>query len=139
MRDDTARRLSSLHRLMYRATGGSVGRRLVRNDMLLLATKGRRTGARHEVPLLHLMDGSSPIVIASWGGRDGHPEWYLNLLADPTVEVQLRRTRFPALAMPMDEPERTVWWERAVAAYDGYRTYQSRTERVIPVVRLDPA
>ncbi len=139
MRDSTARRLSALHRVLFRATGGILGRRLVDNDMLLLATTGRRTGNRHEVPLLYLLDGEAPIVIASWGGRDRHPEWYLNLLADPAVEVQIRDRRFTARAEALTEPDRTSWWERAVVAYDGYATYQSRTDRVIPLVRLVPA
>ena len=138
MRDTTAKRLSGLHRVLFRATRGMIGRRLVDNDMLLLTTIGRRTGTRHEIPLLYLMDGDSPVVIASWGGRDRHPEWYLNLVADPTVEVQIEGRRFPAVAETMDEPERTRWWSDAVAAYDGYAIYQSRTDRAIPLVRLTP-
>lgn len=136
MRDHTAKRLSSLHRVLYRTSNGVVGRRLVSNDMLLLTTTGRRTGADHTVPLLYLCDDEHPVVIASWGGRDNHPEWYLNLLHDPQVRVQIRRRRFPAHAVPMAEPERTRWWARAVEAYNGYAQYQERTDRVIPVVRL---
>jgi deazaflavin-dependent oxidoreductase (nitroreductase family) len=138
MRDTTARRLSTLHRVVFRATRGGVGRRLVDNDMLLLTTTGRRTGRHHEVPLLYLTDGGTPLVVASWGGRDRHPEWYINLVADPRVSVQIRNRRFPATAAPLDEPDRSEWWARAVAAYDGYAVYQSRTERTIPIVRLEP-
>lgn len=136
MRDRTARRLSALHRVVYRATGGAIGRRLVNNDMLLLTTRGRRTGRPHTVPLLYLLDGPHPVVVASWGGRPHHPEWYENLLRHPTVEVQLRRRRFTAEAEPLAEPERSVWFHRAVAAYPGYAEYQARTDRVIPMVRL---
>jgi deazaflavin-dependent oxidoreductase (nitroreductase family) len=138
VRDDTARRLSALHRRLYRATGGRLGRRLVNNDMLLLETRGRRSGRRHTVPLLYLRDGADLVVIASWGGRDEPPDWYRNLLADAEVEVQVGSARFRAHAAPMAEPERSRWWETAVAAYEGYATYQGRTERIIPVVRLRP-
>lgn len=136
MKDATARRLSALHRRIFRATRGTVGKRLVSNDMLLLTTTGHRTARLHTVPLLYLMDGTNPIVVASWGGRPEHPTWYTNLVADPVVQVQIRADRFPARAEPIPEPQRTQWWERAVTAYDGYATYQSRTNRVIPVVRL---
>jgi len=136
MRDATARRLSTLHRVLFRATRGAVGRRLVNNDMLLLTTTGRITGAPHTVPLLYLMDGTAPLVIASWGGRPDHPEWYLNLIADPNVGVQIRHRRFAALATPLPEPDRTAWWRKAEAAHDGYTVYQARTNRIIPIVRL---
>ncbi len=138
MRDVTARRLSSIHRVLFRSTGGRVGRRLVDNDMLLLTTTGRITGTPHTVPLLYLTDGSAVIVIASWGGRPDHPEWFLNLEADPRVEVELYRRRFAARAEILAESERSVWWTRAVAAYSGYAAYQARTAREIPVVRLSP-
>ena len=137
MRDSTARRLSALHRRIFRATRGALGGRLVTNDMLLLTTTGRTTGRHHTIPLLYLMDGADPIVIASWGGRDQHPQWYTNLVANRAVEVQIRAERFAAVAMPLTEPDRTEWWERAVAAYGGYANYQSKTSRTIPVIRLE--
>jgi deazaflavin-dependent oxidoreductase (nitroreductase family) len=143
MRDATARRLSTLHRVMYRASGGLVGKRLVNNDMLLLTTTGRTTGVEHTVPLLYLSGSSRAsqeaelYVIASWGGRSIHPEWYLNLVEHPLVGVQVKGRRFEAEATPLEEPERSAWWHRAVAAYDGYQAYQSKTDRIIPVVRLD--
>jgi len=139
MRDATARRLSTVHRRLFRLSRGAVGRRLVDNDMLLLTTAGHRTGRLHTVPLLYVMDGDSPIVIASWGGRHDHPHWYANLVADPAVMVQIRGRRFPATASPMAEPERSTWWAHVVDAYAGYAVYQSRTERRIPVVRLEPS
>jgi deazaflavin-dependent oxidoreductase (nitroreductase family) len=136
MKDATARRLSALHRRIFRLTRGAVGKRLVNNDMLLLTTTGHRTGRLHTVPLLYLMDETDPIVVASWGGRPDDPTWYRNLVADPSVHVQIRERQFAACAVPLCEPERTEWWERAITAYDGYATYQSRTDRVIPLVRL---
>lgn len=138
MRDTTAKQLSTLHTLLYRLTQGRIGRRLVDNDMLLLTTTGRRTGNKHTVPLLYLRDGDDLIVIASWGGRDHHPEWYLNLLANPEADVQIDGHRSPVVAETADPERRAVLWPRVLAAYDGYRAYQSRTDREIPVVVLEP-
>jgi len=138
VRDDQVRRMSRLHRGLYRLTGGRVGTRLVENDMLLLTTTGRRSGRPHTVPLLFLRDGETLVVFASYGGRDGHPSWYLNLVADPEVEVQVGKQRLKARARTADPGERALWWPRAVDAYGDYALYQKRTDRVIPVVLLRP-
>lgn len=139
MRDGTARRLSLLHTGLYRATGGRVGRRLVDNDMLLLTTTGRVTGAPHTVPLLYLSDDPHYVVFASWGGRPSHPEWYLNLIDTPEAVVQVDAQQTPVVARTAAGPERERWWTAAQRAYDGYTVYQSRTDRQIPVVLLEPA
>ena len=138
MRDSTAKRLSGLHTLLYRTTRGLVGRRLVDNDMLLLTTTGRRSGDPHTVPLLYLRNGEALVVFASWGGRPFHPEWYLNLLADPAAAVQVLGQRLAVLARTAGGEERDRWWRRAVDAYSGYEAYQGRTDREIPVVFLEP-
>lgn len=136
MRDRTAKHLSTLHTLLYRATRGRIGRRLVDNDMLLLSTTGRRTGKTHTVPLLYLRDGDDLVVIASWGGRDNHPEWYLNLLASPSATVQVNGQQSSVTAATAALDRRSRLWPEIVRAYDGYRVYQSRTDREIPVVIL---
>ncbi len=138
MRDATARRLSTLHKRAYRLTRGRVGRRLVNNDMLLLTTTGRQSGRPHTVPLLYLGDGAGVVVFASWGGRDYSPDWYLNLVNDDSVEVQIEGTCWEGTAREIAGPDRNAWWRRAVAAYDGYAVYQRRTDRPIPVVRITP-
>jgi deazaflavin-dependent oxidoreductase (nitroreductase family) len=138
MRDVTARRLSRLHAIVYRLTGGRIGRRLVRNDMLLLTTRGAKTGREHTVPLLYLRDGQTLAVIASWGGRPNNPQWFSNLIADPDAVVQVRSERWAVRARTATLEEREQWWPRVLAAYDGYRIYQSHTDRVIPVVLLTP-
>ncbi len=139
MRDATAKRLSAIHGMAYRTTGGRLGRRLVNNDMLLLTTIGRRSGRDHTVPLLYLRDGDSVIVIASWGGRSYPPDWFLNLTHDRTVSVQVDGIVWTGVASELVEPDRSEWWQRAVAAYDGYSDYQARTSRIIPIVRISPA
>lgn len=140
MRDQTARRLSRLHIFLYRLTGGLIGRRLVRNDMLVLTTRGRRTGKPHRVPLLYLRrDDGTPVVIASWGGRPNNPEWYQNLQADPRARVQIRSKSWQVRARTAEPAEREEWWPKVLAAYHGYRIYESNTDRVIPVVFLEQA
>jgi F420H(2)-dependent quinone reductase len=138
VRRDRVRRISGIHRLVYRTTGGVIGRRLVNNDILLLTTTGRRTGRPHTVPLLYLGEGERLVVVASFGGRDQHPAWYLNLVANPLVRVQISARSFAARATTAGLADRTSWWPRIVDAYQGYARYQARTGRQIPVVFLDP-
>ncbi len=138
MKDSTAKTLSTFHTFVYRASRGRIGRRLVNNDMLLLTTTGRVTGKEHTVPLLFLRDGESLVVIASWGGRPIHPEWYRNLVANPKAAVQVLSERFDVVARTADTEERARWWPRIVAANHGYAVYEARTDREIPVVFLEP-
>ncbi len=138
MRDATARRLSRLHAILYRTTRGRVGTRLVGNDMLLLTTRGRASGTPHTVPLLYLQDGETLVVIASWGGRDYHPDWYLNLIAQPAATVNIGGVSRHVIARTADREERAMWWPRVQQAYRGYKAYQSRTRREIPIVLLEP-
>nr|WP_187361234.1 nitroreductase family deazaflavin-dependent oxidoreductase [Phytoactinopolyspora mesophila] len=128
-----------MHIFLYRLSRGVIGRRLVKNDMLLLTTRGRKSGKPHTVPLLYLLDGDTPVVIASWGGRPEHPQWYQNLQADPNAEVQIRSRKWRVRARTADPDERERWWPKVLAAYHGYRVYESNTDRVIPIVFLDPA
>lgn len=138
MRDSRVKRYSALHRDLYRATGGVVGRRLVANDMLLLTTRGRNTGRPHTVPLLYLREGDDLVVVASYGGRDRHPDWYVNLLREPTATAQIRNRKLQVKARTADPEERALWWPRIVDAYSDYAEYQLRTDREIPVVLLEP-
>ncbi len=138
MRDATARRLSKLHTTLFRLTRGVIGKRLVANDMLLLTTSGRSSGKTHTVPLLYLQEGNRLVVIASWGGRDYHPDWYLNLVARPAASVNISGNEQPVIARDAEPEEREIWWPRVEAAYKGYRVYQGRTRREIPIVFLEP-
>ncbi|MCP4308681.1 MAG: nitroreductase family deazaflavin-dependent oxidoreductase [bacterium] len=138
MRDRTAKNLSTLHTSLFRLTRGRVGRRLVNNDMLLLSTTGRVSGKTHTIPLLYLRDGTDFVVVASWGGRDNHPEWYANLQCNPTATAQIEGRRIPVEARTADAAQRGRLWPAVVATYDGYREYQGRTDREIPIVILSP-
>ncbi len=137
MKDSSIKRWSRIHKILFRVSGGRVGRRLVDNDMLLLTTVGRKTGRSHTVPLLYLKDDERLVVIASYGGRDNYPEWYLNLRSQPEVTVELTGNKVDMIARTADAEARGNWWPKIVEAYDGYATYQSRTDRVIPVVFLE--
>jgi deazaflavin-dependent oxidoreductase (nitroreductase family) len=106
--------------------------------MLLLTTRGHRTGEDHTVPLLYLRDGDRYVVVASYGGRPDHPTWYDNLVAEPRVRVQVRSRRLTMVARTAGIDERKQLWPRIVAAYGDYAVYQSRTDREIPVIVLDP-
>ncbi len=106
--------------------------------MCLLTTTGRRTGKRHTVPLLYLRDGASVVVIASYGGRRHHPQWYQNLVAEPAAELQILDKRLQVTARTAGAAERAQWWPRIVTAYSDYAVYQSRTDREIPIVFLTP-
>ena len=138
MRDATVKRVSALHRLALRATGGRLGRTLpgVGAPMLLLTTTGRRSGRARTVPLLYLDVEGGYAVIASFGGRPYHPDWYHNLLARPEATVQVGGATHQVEATVTEGDQRHALWERAVAAYPGYAGYQSRTDRQIPVVLL---
>jgi F420H(2)-dependent quinone reductase len=138
MQDRTVKTLSKLHSIAYRVTGGMIGSRLVDNDMLLLTTKGALTGSDHTVPLLYLRDDDRLVVVASYGGRPDHPQWYHNLVAHPEATVRIGRTLANVTATTMEATERARWWATVVGAYGDYATYQSRTEREIPLVWLDP-
>lgn len=140
MRDGTAKVLSALHRIAYRTTGGRVGRTIpgVNGPMLLLTTTGARTGRKHTVPLLYLDVDGTRVVVASWGGRDYPPDWYANLTVEPNVVVTVEQETYPATARTATPAEKAELWPLALDAYPGYATYQSRTDRDIPLVWLEP-
>ena len=123
--------------MLFRMSDGRLGKRLVDNDMLLLTTTGRMTGQSHTVPLLYLRKEDSLVVIASYGGRDRYPDWYLNLGIEPEVYVELPGAKKRMVARTANPDERARWWPRIVEAHDGYAGYQSRTDREIPVFFLD--
>lgn len=105
---------------------------------LLLTTRGRRTGQPFITPLIYGFDGGNFVVIASKGGAPAHPGWYLNLLAQPEVDVQVASRRFKAKARTAAGEERAPLWNKLVAAFAPYSEYQQKTEREIPVVVLQP-
>lgn len=133
------RRLTGLHTILYRATGGLVGHRLPGGpSMLLLDHVGARSGARRTTPLVYVEDGDDLVLIASKGGHPRNPAWFHNLLAHPETTVQVGSARRRVRARVASSAERERLWPKAVAAYSGYAGYQRRTNREIPLVILEP-
>lgn len=105
---------------------------------LLLTTNGRRSGKPITMPLIYGEADDSYIIVASKGGAPQHPGWYLNLAANPQVEVQVRDKRFRATARTASGQERSSLWQKMRGIYPPYDEYQAKTEREIPVVVLEP-
>lgn len=103
---------------------------------LLLTTVGRKSGKRYIHPLLYGVDGDGYVIVGSKGGSETHPQWYHNLLATPDVEVQVGPDVFAAHAVLASGAEHARLWQLMTAHYPAYRDYQARTERVIPLFRL---
>jgi deazaflavin-dependent oxidoreductase (nitroreductase family) len=139
------RHMSRAQVWLYRKTNGRIGgkwrigagfRKPV--PTLLLEHRGRKSGKLFTVPLLYLRDGQDVVVVASQGGLPNHPQWYRNLVARPETTVQIGGERQPVRAMTADAQQRGRLWPRLVELYADFDTYQSWTEREIPVVVLQP-
>ncbi len=105
---------------------------------LLLTTRGRKTGKLRRTALIYGEDGDHYIIVASRGGHKYHPAWYLNLVADPNVEVQIYGRTFAARAHTASPEEKARLWPIMTAIWPAYDDYQTKTDRVIPVVVLEP-
>lgn len=127
-----------MHKWMYRATGGVVGRKTAQGPVILLTYTGRKSGNTYTTPLLSVPDGDGWIVVASNGGRPSHPKWFLNVRDCPDVAVQDGRRRVKAVATVADAARRMELWPRVNEQYRGWEHYQTLTEREIPVVELRP-
>jgi F420H(2)-dependent quinone reductase len=130
--------LGALHRLLYRVSGGRLGGRLWDLPVVLLTTTGRKSGKKRTVPLCSLRDGDDVVVIASYGGLDQPPAWWLNLEARPEATLLHGRTRRTVTARNAAPEERTRLWAEVTARAPGYLEYERRTDREIPVVILSP-
>ena len=104
---------------------------------LLLTTTGRRSGEPRPTPLLYQPTGKGFVIVASRGGSDHHPAWYLNLLDNPECAVQVGRFSYTATARVLKSEERRPYWDWMVRFWPDYANYQLRTEREIPVVILE--
>lgn len=104
---------------------------------LFLTTTGRNSGEPRPTPLLYQPTGTGFVIVASKGGSDAHPAWFLNLEANPECKVQVGRFSYTATARVLSSEERPAYWEAMTRFWPGYTEYQSRTDREIPVVILD--
>jgi deazaflavin-dependent oxidoreductase (nitroreductase family) len=123
----------------YRATDGAEGYEWQGTQTLLLTTTGRKSGEERTTPLIFAPYGDAYTVIASKGGSDEPPAWYLNLSHQPDVEVQVKGDRFKARARTATPEEKPEIWRTMVAEWPAYEEYQERTSREIPAVILERA
>ena len=126
------------HVRVYRETDGERGYFWKREStILLLTTTGRKSGEPRTMPLIFTYDGDDLVIVASKGGVDEHPAWYLNLRANPEAEVQVRGDVFKVRARDAEGEERERLWRQMAEAWPDYDAYQERTDRRIPVVVLE--
>jgi deazaflavin-dependent oxidoreductase (nitroreductase family) len=127
------------HVRRYRETNGEVGYLWMGVKTLILTTIGRRSGDPRPKPLILGQDGDAYVVVASKGGAPHHPDWYLNLVDHPEVEVQVKGDRFRARARTAVADERERLWKLMTGIWPAYDEYQEKTDRQIPVVVLERA
>jgi deazaflavin-dependent oxidoreductase (nitroreductase family) len=104
---------------------------------LLLTVRGRKSGKLRRTALIYGQDGDRYIVVASKGGAPEHPEWYLNLVANPEVQLQVGADKFTAKARTATAEEKPALWRLMTSVWPDYDSYQKKTEREIPVVILE--
>lgn len=126
------------HVRRYRETDGEVGYIWNGVPTLLLTTTGRKSGEPRTNALIFGRDGSDYLVVASMGGAPTHPNWYRNLLAQPGAEIQVRAERISVMARTAGDAEKPRLWKVMTDGWPNYDVYQSRTNRVIPLVVLSP-
>lgn len=127
------------HVRRYRVTDGEEGHVWREGStILLLTTKGRKTGLDRTVPLIYDWDGENPVIVASKGGAPDHPGWFKNLVQTPAAEVQILDRHVPVRAHEAEGEERARLWAQMNRIWPHYEEYQAKTDRRIPVVVLEP-
>ena len=130
--------MSSTHVFFYKLSGGRIGGRIHKADVLLLTTTGRKTGKKRTTPLLYVRDGNRLVIIASNGGRPIDPSWWMNLKRNPIGMVQVKRLKETVYAQRAIGSEKERLWRLMTTAYPTYDDYQKKTDRDIQVVVLMP-
>jgi deazaflavin-dependent oxidoreductase (nitroreductase family) len=138
-KDIGARLVTGFHEAVYRLTNGRIGNRGFGMPVLILTTTGRKTGKQRTTMLTSpVQDGDSVVLVASYGGDDRHPTWFLNLRDNPDVKITMEGRTRRMRARVATPDEKAELWPRVVAAYSGYGQYQTRTDRDIPLVICEP-
>jgi len=125
--------------VVYRRSGGRLGNSMKGAPVLLLDHVGRKSGRARTAPVLYMRDGEDLVIVASRGGSDAMPAWWLNLQANPATTVEIGTERRRVMAREASGEEKAELWPRLVDMYGDYEIYRRRTEREIPVVILSPA
>jgi deazaflavin-dependent oxidoreductase (nitroreductase family) len=126
------------HVRAYEETDGAVGYLWNDAPILVLTTRGHKSGLVRKIAIIFTEVDGDFVIVASNGGADTHPGWFQNILAEPTVSVQVRDRRFRAVAHAAEGEERARLWHEATKTWSNYDTYVTRTDRIIPVVVLHP-
>jgi deazaflavin-dependent oxidoreductase (nitroreductase family) len=125
---------------LYEETGGAEGNEMKGLPIIVLTTRGAKSGKLRKTPLMRVSDDAGRYAaVASLGGAPKHPVWYFNVKADPHVVLQDGPLAKDYVAREVTGDEKSEWWDRAVAAYPEYAEYQEKTDREIPVFVLEPA
>jgi len=122
----------------YEATNGEEAGDLRGMPVIVLTSLGAKSGKLRKTALMRVEHDGNYAVIASLGGAEKHPVWYFNLQQHPLVELQDKAVKRDYAVRELEGAERAEWWDRAVAAYPPYADYQVKTERLIPVLLLEP-
>ena len=137
------RAMIAFHVFLFRATRGLIGGSMANLPVLLLTTRGRKSGKRRTVPLCYLpvpgTNGRDPgyAIVGSYGGSPVAPAWYKNLQANSVAEVEVKGQRLSVLSRDADSPLAEELWQDFCECYPGYEVYQAATERKIPIVILE--
>jgi deazaflavin-dependent oxidoreductase (nitroreductase family) len=133
--------MNAIHRGLLKISGGRVGWKTGGMPVVELTTTGRKSGQRHTVMLTSpVQEGDAIVIVASRGGDDHHPAWFLNLRDHPDVDVVVGGKPKQAMrARVASAEERARLWPKVTSAYKGYGNYQTKTKREIPLVLLEPA
>lgn len=139
-KDTFARMGNVLHRGIINATGGRIGGTGFGMPVVQLTTTGRKSGKKRDTMLTTpVYDDNRVVLVASYGGDDHHPSWFLNLRDNPDVELTMKGTSRKMRAHVASADEKAELWPQVVGKYKGYAQYQTRTDRDIPLVILEPA
>lgn len=123
----------------YESSGGTSGVSLKGVPVVVVTSVGATSGKLRKNPVMRVEHDGSYLAVASKGGAPDHPAWYHNLKAHPLAEVQDKSSKGDYRVRELTGPERDIWWDRAVAVWPDYATYQTRTTREIPLLLLEPA
>jgi len=127
-----------IYTALYRLTNGKIGGTMVGLGVLLLTTTGRNTGKQRTKPLCYFEEGRDYVIIASNGGADKHPAWFLNLKNDPRVRVRIKDAEFSAIAEVSEPKSRERLWQKLINLSPYYIKYGNKTRRQIPMILLHP-
>ena len=138
--DFTLKTMNALHRGLLKLSGGRLGWDAAGMKVVELTTTGRKSGEPRSVMLTSpLQEGDTIVLVASRGGDPTHPAWFLNLRDNPDVTIKDRKGTRPAKARPATADERARMWPTITSRYKNYANYQTKTDREIPLVLVEPA